>query len=298
MKKWIAAARLRTLPLALGGLILAGSIAALNDVFSWEIFWWTAITAILLQILSNFANDYGDFKSGVDQDFRLDRALASGAIKPQTMFVVIVVLAVLTLACGTFLLVTAIESINISFIVWFIIGLLAIAAAIKYTMGKSPYGYSGKGDAMVFIFFGLVLVWGGRLMFDMTWNSEIVMTLLPAIGYGALSVGVLNVNNIRDIDEDKDSGKITLAVKFGAKKALMYQGILYSIATVTLLSYLAIEQHYFALVLCILPVAMLLLHWLKLKSNPASRDEYNMLLKKLVLNSLLFSLVYLIQLFW
>lgn len=298
MKKWIAAARLRTLPLAVGGMVMAGSIAGLDRVFDWTIFWLALATAVLLQILSNFANDYGDFKKGTDVDLRTDRALASGAIEPKSMYRVIVATGVLTFIIGLILLFESFGDLNLTFMIMLVLGLLALAAAVKYTMGKNPYGYSGKGDLMVFIFFGIVLVFGSRFLYNPAFDESLLMSLFPAIAYGCLSVGVLNVNNIRDIETDKEAGKITIAVKFGREKAVRYQLLLYIISILALIAFLGLNEYYFGLALMLVPTFLLLVHFNKLRKKPSSREAYNKLLKQLAMISLLTSFIILLQLFW
>lgn len=298
MQNWIAAARLRTLPLAVGGMLLSGALATYNSSFSWSIFWLALSTAILLQILSNFANDYGDFMKGTDGEIRQDRALASGAISPKAMKAGIVITSVITLVLGIALLFKSFGGINLMWMLWLVVGLLAIAAALKYTMGTKAYGYSGKGDVMVFVFFGLILVWGARFLYNQELSRSLFIDLLPAVAYGALSVGVLNVNNIRDIKSDSDNGKITVAVKFGKEKAERYQLGLYLIAAAGFVSYTTINNYYFSLALLAIPIALLFLHHKKLKNVNEDRPAYNKLLKKLALITLLFSVVMCMQMFW
>ena len=298
MKKWIAAARLRTLPLAVGGMLLAASLATFSQVFNWNIFWLALATAILLQILSNFANDYGDFMKGTDGEIRQDRALASGAISQKSMLLAIVITASITLAAGLCLLFLSFGAVNLNWLIWFSIGLLAIAAALKYTMGKNAYGYSGKGDIMVFVFFGVILVWGARFLYDQELSTSFWLDLLPAISYGALSVAVLNVNNIRDIQDDKSNGKITIAVKFGKEKALRYQLTLYFVAVLGFVIYTTLNGYYFSLALLTLPIVLLMRHFMELNKVVDDRMAYNLLLRKLAILTLLFSLTIFMQMFW
>jgi 1,4-dihydroxy-2-naphthoate octaprenyltransferase len=210
---------------------------------SWSVLYLALLTAVFLQILSNLANDYGDYSKGTDNDNRIGnlRALQSGNIKPGQMKAAIVICVLLCLISGIALLWNAFSAtFNWPFLIFFIIGVLAILAAIKYTIGKNPYGYSGFGDLMVFIFFGPVAVSGTYFLHtgfevDLSRDWHIIF---PGIAIGCLCTGVLNTNNIRDIDNDKASGKLTIPVKIGLTKARIYHAfllILACLATVTLI---------------------------------------------------------------
>lgn len=223
LKNWLQAFRLRTLPLAIGAITMGAFAAKINGVFQWDIYILCLVTAILLQILSNLANDYGDFKKGTDNNQRKGptRALQSGIITEKAMLRAVILFSALSLASGIYLLWLGLHDFSDwRFLAMLGIGLASIGAAIKYTVGKSAYGYSGLGDIFVFIFFGLVAV--GGTYFLMTGYVD-WMVLLPATCMGCLSVAVLNINNIRDIENDKASNKITVAVRLGRKKAKYYQ---------------------------------------------------------------------------
>lgn len=289
MKKWIAAFRLKTLPLALGAIILGSWV---NDFsFDFEIFLFASITAILLQILSNLANDYGDYIKGTDRH-RKDRQLAEGTISPRSMIVAIILFALGSLLSGIYLL-------NLSFgdnwdlwIRFLLIGLVSIAAAISYTVGKRAYGYMGLGDVFVFIFFGLVGVLGTSYLFKQEiWTS----TWLLAIGYGCLCVGVLNVNNIRDLDKDVLTNKITIASKLGLQGSIIYQTLLIITAFLTFSFYHLIENYYSLSPLLILILGFV--HIQKLKEAETETD-YNNQLRFLSIGSLGIVLLFLIRLFF
>ena len=289
MKKWIAAFRLKTLPLALGAIILGSWV---NDFsFDFEIFLLAGITAILLQILSNLANDYGDFIKGTDRH-RKDRQLAGGNISPRSMLIAIVLFALGALSSGIYLL-------NISFgddfnlwMKFFLLGIFSIAAAILYTMGKRAYGYMGLGDVFVFIFFGLVGVLGTSYLFRQEiWTS----TWLLAIGYGCLCVGVLNVNNIRDLDKDVLTNKITIASKLGLQGSIIYQTLLIITAFLTFSFYHLIENYYSLSPLLILILGFV--HIQKLKEAETETD-YNNQLRFLSIGSLGIVLLFVIRLFF
>jgi len=222
IKAWLKAFRLRTLPLSLSSIILAGFLAASQDKFRVEILCLAILCTLFLQILSNLANDLGDSISGADNKHRIGpkRSVQAGEISRKEMKYMLYIFTTLSLITGIILIYFALQYISFkACISIFIIGLLAIAAAINYTIGKKPYGYSGYGDISVFIFFGLVGVLGTYLLQAGDIKPDII---LPATAVGLLSVGVLNLNNMRDIENDKASNKITLVVKIGLQKAKKY----------------------------------------------------------------------------
>ncbi len=219
---WVNAARLRTLPLSISGILVGTVLAAYQGYFNIAVFSLALGTTLGLQILSNFANDYGDGMKGTDNENRLGpaRALQSGLISPKEMKQGIVATAAATLFLAILLIYTAFGSENFYYaILFFILGVAAIAAAIKYTVGSSAYGYRGLGDVFVFVFFGLVAVYGSYFLYTQQLNWTI---LLPACSIGFLSAGVLNLNNMRDRISDEIAGKITLVVKMGDKRAKNY----------------------------------------------------------------------------
>ncbi len=229
MKHWLHAFRLRTLPLAVSSIIVGSALAYLADhvnyngppQFRQSVLFLALLTAILLQILSNLANDLGDHQHGTDNADRVgpQRAVQSGAITPAQMKRAMVLCGVLALISGCALITVALgfTVITLGFL---LLGLLAIGAAVKYTFGKNPYGYAGLGDVSVFLFFGIVGVCGTFYLHTrgMHW-----LVLLPATAFGLLSTGVLNVNNMRDIHNDAASGKRTLVVRMGSGNARIYQ---------------------------------------------------------------------------
>lgn len=221
---WVSAMRLRTLPLALASTITGSSLAALAGAFSWSIALMTGLTTILLQVNSNLANDYGDFVKGTDSDQRIgpQRALQSGVLHADEVRRSIILFSILSFISGIILLyLTSLDWP--SKIVLLLAGVLAIYASIKYTAGSNPYGYRGLGDVSVMLFFGILGVIGAYYVQSATLDWAIV---LPAIGIGSFSAGVLNVNNTRDRENDIASGKMTLAVKLGAENSRRYQVLL------------------------------------------------------------------------
>ncbi|HEX2934380.1 MAG TPA: 1,4-dihydroxy-2-naphthoate octaprenyltransferase, partial [Bacteroidales bacterium] len=221
-KAWIEAFRLRTLPLSISGVLVGSFIALDKDVFNWKIFALAITTTLFLQILSNLANDYGDSKNGKDNEDRLGpvRAVQSGVISLPEMKRMILLFCLLSLISGVSLIFTSgIPLFSSSFLILLLLGLVSIWAALYYTIGNNPYGYSGWGDLSVFIFFGLFSVLGTFFLFAKVISAHIV---LPAISVGAFSVGVLNLNNMRDYSNDKLTGKRTIVVSMGESYAKYY----------------------------------------------------------------------------
>ncbi|MDB5241713.1 MAG: 1,4-dihydroxy-2-naphthoateoctaprenyltransferase, partial [Spirosoma sp.] len=228
---WIAAARPRTLPLSLASIILGSLLALANLQFSWKVMVLASLTTIFLQILSNFANDYGDAVSGKDTDQRVGprRAVATGDISREAMLRGIIITAFLSLISGIWLLLESFRdagSVGSYFSAipprfWFflLLGLLSIAAAVGYTNGKRPYGYAGLGDIAVLIFFGWVGVLGTYFLHTL---SFVPLLLLPATSVGLFATGVLNINNIRDIETDSQTGKRSIPTRLGLALAIRY----------------------------------------------------------------------------
>jgi len=238
VKAWLNAARLRTLPLSISGILVGTALAAYHGITNSTIFILAILTTIGLQVTSNFANDYGDGVKGTDGDDRLGpkRALQSGLLTASQLksgiYISIIVNVILIVA----LIVTSFGLENMLYpLVFLILGAFAIWAAIKYTVGKSAYGYNGLGDVFVFIFFGLVSVLGSMFLYL---KAISFMTFLPAISIGLLSVGVLNLNNMRDIKSDAAVGKNTLVVKMGLSKAKRYHYTLLIISFLCLFCFL------------------------------------------------------------
>lgn len=252
MKHWIQAARLRTLPLSISG-ILVGSFyakACHPEQFSWLVFVLAFLTTVAFQVLSNFANDYGDGVKGTDANrVGEKRLVASGEISSVQMKKAVIINAFVALALSILLIYFSFGSKNFIFsIVFLLLGLSSIIAAIKYTVGKNAYGYSGFGDVFVFVFFGLVAVLGSSFLHSKAFDT---LLILPACAIGMLSSAVLNLNNMRDENSDKIVGKNTLVVKIGGAKAKLYHyfliiGAMLLVVTFAVLSNFKIEQYVFA----------------------------------------------------
>ncbi|MDB5272884.1 MAG: menA [Chitinophagaceae bacterium] len=223
IKLWLSAFRLRTLPLACTSIGMGAALAWYQLSFSWSILIGAALTTLFLQILSNLANDYGDYQNGADNEHRVGpaRAVHSGSISIKEMKTAIVIFILLSLISGCGLLYVSFKEQPFSWlpVLFFILGLASIAAAVKYTAGKNPYGYKGLGDVFVFLFFGWVGVCGTFFLMTREWEWNV---LLPATTIGLFSAAVLNVNNIRDIEADRKAGKKTLALRLGPVHARWY----------------------------------------------------------------------------
>jgi len=299
MKHWIEAARVRTLPLSVSGIIV-GSIYALSrpteevltptQVFNWRTFALLLLTTIGLQILSNFANDYGDGVKGTDNEDRVGpkRAIQSGAISPQAMKRGIVITAFLTFLSAIALIYNAFHFKYFYYsMIFLILGIMAIASAIRYTVGKGAYGYRGYGDLFVFVFFGLVSTFGSYFMFakELNW-----LLLLPSVAIGFLSVGVLNLNNMRDEESDRKAGKNTIVVKMGGTAAKKYHFFLVISAMIlvllfALLNDFNLDQYIF--VVAYFPLTSHLLTVYR-NRNPKLLDPE---LKKLAISTFLLSIL-------
>jgi len=289
-RAWIISLRLRTLPLALASTGMGSFLAAGFKVFNLQTCLLASLTAILLQILSNLANDYGDYKTGADNEDRIgpQRALQSGIISISAMRNGIIIVSVLTLICGCTLLYYVTAGLHIGvFILFFVIGLLCIVAAIKYTIGKNPYGYSGFGDIAVFIFFGIVGVAGTFYLHAHYFHPDI---LLPACTLGLLSAGVLNVNNMRDIDSDAATGKHTIVVRIGLANAKKYHLFLIVTAFISLIWFTLLHCTSSWQWLFLITLPLFVMHLSKvIKSDSAGMDKY---LKQLAISTLLLVLCF------
>ena len=248
---WIKAARLRTLLLSFSGVLLGGFLSiyagpstlreasGTSGSGTWVIL-FCALTAMLLQMLCNFANDYGDFKKGTDSTKRVgpQREMQSGAITEKEMKLGLAITAGLCLISGALIFVFAQLSWQ-ELAVFAVLGIGAVLAALFYTLGKHPYGYRGLGDLYCFLFFGWAAVAG---TFYLATKQLDFSVLLPASAMGFLSNAVLNINNMRDIENDRASGKNSLVVKIGSKKAFVYHCLLIVGAFVCLTVFLILKQ--------------------------------------------------------
>lgn len=290
MNKWLSAIRLRTLPLALSSIIMGAFLATVKGVFKWDIFIMSIITTIFLQILSNLANDYGDSQNGADNNLRHGpiRTVQSGAISKKNMLAAIILCSICALVFGLILLWIAFRGIETTFLIFLLIGILSIIAAIKYTAGKNPYGYAGLGDISVFLFFGIVGVMGSTYLYT---NTLEVCTLLPAISCGTFAVAVLNLNNMRDILPDTLANKKTIPVRIGYNNAKIYHFILIILGFLTAISYHILYVGYNKVMLFL----VLIIFWtkdLKFILLSSTADNVDPLLKSTALGTLLFVILF------
>ena len=290
IKPWLSAFRLRTLPLSVSGIILGSCFAFYNGFFNWIVFLLAILTTIALQILSNLANDLGDSEKGTDNEHRVgpERAVQSGKITSDQMFEAIKMNIIIVIILAFLLVYCAFGVRHFLYAVLFLaLAGISIYSAVSYTMGNSAYGYKGLGDLFVLIFFGFVSVVGTYFLHTMQLDHVLV---LPALTLGLLSVGVLNLNNMRDIDSDKMSNKMTLAVKMGKKGAKIYHVIL--IAGAIIISLVFSILYYTTLwnFLFLVTYIPLILH-LKLIIKAKQPNDFDAQLKVLALTAFLFSLL-------
>jgi 1,4-dihydroxy-2-naphthoate octaprenyltransferase len=288
LKNWLEAFRLRTLPLALSCIGMGSFLAAFYGNFSLPVCILSLSTTLFLQILSNLANDYGDSIHGADSVDREGpkRSVQRGSISSKAMFNSIIVFTILSFISGILLLHYSVGIGSTTFYFFLGLGLVAITAAIAYTNGKRPYGYSGLGDISVFFFFGLVGVCGTYFLHA---ESLEFLILLPAASCGFFATGVLNVNNIRDIKSDKLAGKKSIPVRIGERNAVMYHIFLIVSGCLASVVFLLILEEIKSIFIIFPAFILLAIHTIKiLKAKKSS--EYDPQLKYLALSTLLFVL--------
>jgi 1,4-dihydroxy-2-naphthoate polyprenyltransferase len=290
MKHWIQAARLRTLPLSVSGILVGSFYAMSQGMFNWKIVAFALLTTLGLQILSNFANDYGDGVKGTDNDDRVGpkRAIQSGVISRKAMKSAIIVTSIITLCFAILLIYVSFKNKHLYYSLAFLaLGIIAIASAIRYTVGNSAYGYKGYGDVFVFVFFGLVSTFGVYFMFSkqIDW-----LLLLPATAIGFLSVGVLNLNNMRDEESDRKSQKNTLVVKMGGAWAKKYHFFLVISAMVLVLLFAFLKDFNFDQYLFVVAYFPLTSHLITVYKNKIPR-LLDPELKKLAISTFLLAIL-------
>ena len=293
-KAWIQAARLRTLPLSVSGIIVGTALARYQGQFNWPIFILALLTTVGFQVTSNFANDYGDGVKGTDNEDRIGpaRALQSGSISRKALKQGILVSVIISMFLALALVYLAFGLDNLPYIlVFMVLGVLSIWAAIKYTVGSNAYGYRGMGDLFVFLFFGLLGVLGSMFLYtkSLDWNA-----LFPAVAIGLLCVAVLNLNNLRDIASDKKHGKITMVVKMGFEKGKRYHFFLILMALICFSLFIFMKGFGWKQSFFMLAFLPLLIHLKKVNqtTNPGNLDTE---LKKVALSTFLLSLLFLIS---
>lgn len=290
-KVYLKAARLRTLPLSVSGIIVGSFLAASHGFFNWLICGLALLTTIGFQIISNFANDYGDGVKGTDNMDRIGpkRAIQSGEISPKQLLKTIKITSAITFMIAIFLIYIAFGKDDfVNLLVFFVLGIASIAAAVKYTMGNKAYGYSGFGDFFVFLFFGLLSVCGSYYLFTKQLDFTI---FLPAFSIGFLSIGVLNLNNMRDSVSDAKSGKNTIVVKIGVEFAKYYHYYLLvaSFLFASLYTFIYYKSwHQLLFLLAYIPIGKHFLVVVRNKRAALLDPE----LKKLALSTFLFALLF------
>ena len=291
MKSWIEAARPRTLPLALSCILMGSFLAASTGRFSWTVAALSVLTTILLQVLSNFANDYGDAVNGKDTELREGpvRAVHSGVIPASTMLKAIILFSILALISGISLLIIALKNAPANtFWVFLGVGIACIIAAITYTAGKKPYGYVGLGDLSVLIFFGWVGVIGSSYLHTLIWDWNL---LLPASSCGFFAVGVLNINNIRDIESDRATGKNSIPVRLGRKRAIVYHWTILSLGMLCVTIYTIQNFSGYTSLLFLLSFPFFIKNGLAI-SRLTKASELDPYLKQMALSTLLFVVLF------
>lgn len=269
--------------------ILGSFLAHAQGYFRWPVFILALITTLFLQILSNLANDYGDTIHGVDNEKRIgpDRVTQKGWVTKQQMLIVMIIFSGLALLSGSLLIFIGLKN-SIQIGLFFLLGFASIFAAVKYTVGKNPYGYVGLGDLFVFLFFGILGVAGTYYLHTNIINPWII---LPASSLGLLSSAVLNLNNMRDIENDTLSGKKTLVVRIGANAAKVYHTSLISLSMVLGIIY---TIKFFDSVLQLLFLITFPLFFFDIKTvlQNSKPVELNGELRKLALSTFAYSLTF------
>lgn len=294
LKAWVSAARLRTLPLSIAGIITAGAAAKEADKFSLQIFLLALATTLGFQILSNFANDFGDGVKGTDNHERVGpmRAMQSGILSATDLKIGMVITSIITLIIACLLIYVAFGGENfLHSTIFFILGIAAIVAAITYTVGKTAYGYRALGDVFVFVFFGLLGVLGAYFLFTRNLDNFI---LFPAIVIGLLSTAVLNLNNMRDRLADANVNKNTLAVLLGGKRIKNYHYALILVAFVFAVIYFILKDVSLPQYLPLIAFIPLFIHLKKVKEN-TSPPLLDPELKKVALSTFLFSILFFVS---
>ncbi|GGD37759.1 1,4-dihydroxy-2-naphthoate octaprenyltransferase [Muriicola marianensis] len=282
-KAWVSAVRLRTLPLSVSGILVGSGMASIYGKSDTTIFMWALLSTLGLQIISNLANDYGDGIKGTDNEERIGprRAMQSGSLTAGELKTGILISVLITLVFMGMLLYKAFDGFPEYFLLFTLLGALAVWAAIRYTVGDSAYGYKGLGDLFVFGFFGLLAVLGTLFLYTKDIRAADV---LPAVSIGLLSTAVLNLNNMRDSGSDARAGKNTLAVKLGIRNAKRYHYALLLFSGVCMAVYLSIYSTDWVHYLCLLAYVPLGLHALKVY-RVKEPENFDPELKKVALST-------------
>lgn len=290
---WISALRLRTLPLSISGILVGSFVAVFQGYWNPVIFALALSTTLLFQILSNLANDLGDSLKGADNSERVGplRAVQSGSISRSAMKNAVVLTALLSFLSAGFLIYFGTKNLSASSVYIYIgLAIASVFAAITYTIGKKAYGYNGLGDVFVFVFFGLVSVIGVYPLFS---DSLSWILILPAITIGFLSTAVLNLNNMRDRENDEKVGKRTLVVKLGAANAKKYHYFLIIGAFISWILFLVLTKNWLGFI-SLIPAALFGTHLAFVAKNTVPK-ELDSQLKKVALGTFFISVLYVIS---
>lgn len=297
IKIWIHAARLRTLPLSLSGIIVGSAIAFHDGIFNWSTCLLALLTTLFFQVLSNFANDLGDTLKGADNEHRVGptRAVQSGGISVREMKIGVTIMSVVSLISSLLLIAVSAHGKDWDFWLFYsVLAFLCIIAAILYTVGKKAYGYHGMGDIFVFLFFGFVSVIGVYHLYpdSISFSTFNWSLIFPAITIGGFSTAVLNLNNMRDRINDEKVGKRTLVVKLGLPTAKMYHATLVILSMMSFTFYVAITQadNAFQLTL-LLPFVLFFFELRKIISVQVEKD-FDPFLKTTALTTFMLSILF------
>ncbi len=290
LKYCLVAMRFRTLPLSLAGVVLGLLLAAADYWVNWKVILFLILTTACLQVLANICNELGDFLSGVDDASKRKGpkyTLSTGLLSVRDFKVMIAVVIVLTIACGLAMIWFSFGSLlSLEPILLMILGAAAIMAAIRYTIGRNPYGYRGLGDIYVFLFFGIIAVSGAYFVCTHTMRW---LMLLPSAAIGCFSIGVLNVNNIRDIETDSASGRTSVPIKLGERGGKWYHTALIVLGWACMVAYTLFRVfdpwHY----LFVLTLPLFVMHLIKVWKN--SGKALDPALPQLVMSSFAFALL-------
>ncbi|MDF3027343.1 MAG: 1,4-dihydroxy-2-naphtoate prenyltransferase [Fluviicola sp.] len=290
---WISAFRLRTLPLSISGILVGSFVAVFQGYWNPVIFSLALTTTLLFQILSNLANDLGDSLKGADNSERVGpmRAVQSGSISKSAMKNAVILTSLLSFISAGLLIYFGTKNLSPASISIYIgLALASVFAAITYTIGKKAYGYNGLGDLFVFVFFGLVSVMGVYPLFSdrLSW-----ILIFPAVTIGFLSTSVLNLNNMRDRENDEKVGKRTLVVKLGASNAKKYHFFLIIGAFISWVIFLILTKNWLGFI-SLLPGILFIKHLVFVSKNTVPK-ELDSQLKTVALGTFFISVLYVIS---
>lgn len=288
---WFSTARPKTLPLALASILVGSSLSHWLGKFDGITTFLAFLTTLLLQILSNFANDYGDHIKGSDTEARIGplRAIQKGKISALQLKQGLFIVAGLSMLSGVTLVLYAYQELY-DLVIFLALGGIAIFAAITYTIGKKPYGYLGLGDLSVLIFFGFLGVFGA---FYLQTHTLLWQVFLPALGCGLLAVAVLNINNLRDVEQDRKAGKNTLIVRIGSQRGRIYHLLLLVAAMISYLIFALNTFDHWYQFLFLLSIPILIKHGLFVLRHQAPvelRASLGQMAGLALLTNLLFSI--------